>query len=125
MDRFAKIWAAQNSISNSSQATPGSEEEQTQLEVVVNQRSTTTAAVQIVVEEVIDLSNLPADPAQRRPIWQFLKTAKVRDDVRRSYLQKDPFQPKNHSFPQTNTSGIPRSFISAWFNKYIGWLENT
>jgi head-tail adaptor len=109
MDRFAKIWAAQNSISNSSQATPGSEEEQTQLEVVVNQRSTTTAAVQIVVEEVIDLSNLPADPAQRRPIWQFLKTAKVRDDVRRSYLQKDPFPPASASLPLPMPLGMARA----------------
>jgi hypothetical protein len=118
MDRFTKMWAAQNSNSNSSQASPS-----TNPEFVVNQRSSTAAAVvQRVEEEVIDLSNLPADPAQRRPIWQF-KTAKIRDDVRRSYLQKGPFQPKNHSFPQTDMSGIPRRFISAWFSKYSGWLE--
>jgi hypothetical protein len=117
MDRFTKMWAAQNSNSNSSQASPS-----TNPEFLVNQRSSTAAAVvQRVEEEVIDLSNLPADPAQRRPIWQF-KTAKVRDDVRRSYLQKGPFQPKNHSFPQTDMSGIPRRFISAKNHEDVVWL---
>ena len=32
--------------------------------------------------------------------------SKVRDDVRRAYLQKGPFQPLNHNFPQIDMSGI-------------------
>ena len=72
-------------------------------------------------EEEVDLSALPADPARRKPISQY-KPAKVRDDVRRAYLLKGPFQPLNHNFPQTDMSGIMRRFLPAWFKQY-NWLE--
>jgi hypothetical protein len=117
MDRYAKLWASQKSTSSSSEPTVDNEDERTHPVVrqpVVNARS--------VLEEPVDVCNLPADPAQRRPISLF-KTAKVRDDVRRAYLQKGPFQPKNHSFPQTDMSGVSRHFNPAWFSKYGGWLE--
>jgi hypothetical protein len=72
--------------------------------------------------ELVDLSKLPADPAKRKPISQY-KTAKVRDDVRRTYLQKGPFQPVGHDFPQTDFSGIKRHFNEDWFITYKPWLE--
>ncbi|KAM0925052.1 hypothetical protein ACQ4PT_004449 [Festuca glaucescens] len=131
MDKYAKMWASQKNTSNSSQSLSDNEDEQTHprqpdpaaVQPVVNARSTTVvAAVQRVVEEPLDIFNLPADPTQRRPTSQF-KTTKVRDDVRRAYLQKGPFQPRNHSFPQTDMSGISRHFNPARFSTYGGWLE--
>jgi len=41
-----------------------------------------------------------------------------RDEVRRAYLQKGPFQPRNHAFPQTLMSGNMRRFNNAWSGEY-------
>ncbi|XP_034219023.1 zinc finger MYM-type protein 1-like [Prunus dulcis] len=46
----------------------------------------------------------------------------IRDEVRRAYLQKGPCQPRGHSFPQSNISGINRRFIPQWFDEF-DWLE--
>ncbi|KAM2968407.1 hypothetical protein FF1_028557 [Malus domestica] len=46
----------------------------------------------------------------------------MRDEVRRSYLQKGPCQPRGHNFPITNMSGINRRFIPQWFDEF-DWLE--
>ncbi|XP_020415530.1 zinc finger MYM-type protein 1-like [Prunus persica] len=46
----------------------------------------------------------------------------IRDEVRRAYLQKGPCQPRGHSFPQSNISGINRRFIPHWFDEF-DWLE--
>src|SRR6266540_2779381 len=110
MERYTKLWASKTNTPNSSQSSPINEEEGTCA-------SACRAVVLPVVNsnarppppEEVGLSNLPADPAQRKKISQF-KTAKVRDDVRRAYLQKGPFQPVNHSFPQTDISGALRRF---------------
>jgi len=42
-----------------------------------------------------------------------------RDEVRRAYFQKGPFQPRNHVF----LSGNMRRFNNAWFGEYGNWLE--
>ena len=39
------------------------------------------------------------------------------DEIRRYYLQKDPYQPifQNHDYPITNFFGKPRRFRSIWY----------
>ncbi|XP_070661265.1 uncharacterized protein [Malus domestica] len=66
------------------------------------------------------LGNLEADPGLRTRIIDY--DANIRDEVRRSYLQKGPCQPRGHNFPITNMSGINRRFISQWFDEF-DWLE--
>ena len=79
MDRYAKLWASQKDILNSSQPSTVNEDEQT----VVNERSNiVVAVVQRVVEEPVDMCNLPADPAQRRPISQFHILVQLKKDYR-------------------------------------------
>ncbi|XP_021828840.1 uncharacterized protein LOC110769211 isoform X5 [Prunus avium] len=69
----------------------------------------------------INLDDLPLDPGLRTRIGDYHPN--VRDQVRKAYLQKGPFQPRNHSFPQRNLSGGPRRFIPAWFDEFPTWLE--
>ena len=69
----------------------------------------------------VDVNALPSDPGERKPMSQYHPDE--RDEVRRAYLQKDPFQPRNHAFPQTLMSGNMRRFNNAWFGEYGNWLE--
>ncbi|XP_038679226.1 zinc finger MYM-type protein 1-like isoform X2 [Tripterygium wilfordii] len=69
----------------------------------------------------IDLTNLPADPGHRLPIWSY--NANDRDQVRRAYLLKGPTQPESHDFPQTEFVDVLRRFKAEWFKEYNGWLE--
>jgi hypothetical protein len=126
MDKYIKKWqSADSDIPNSSQRSDESEEQRATdaraaLErVLINSNAKPRSTEE---NEVVDLSKLPADPAKRKPIFQY-KTAKVRDDVRRTYLQRGPFQPAGHDFPQTDFSGIKRRFIEDWFKTYAPWLE--
>ncbi|XP_050139269.1 uncharacterized protein LOC126615500 [Malus sylvestris] len=66
------------------------------------------------------LGNLEADPGLRTRIIDY--DANMRDEVRRSYLQKGPCQPRGHNFPITDMSGINRRFIPQWFDEF-DWLE--
>ncbi|CAN6553287.1 unnamed protein product [Malus baccata var. baccata] len=66
------------------------------------------------------LGNLQADPGLRIQMIDY--DANMRDEVRRSYLQKGPCQPRGHNFPITNMSGINRRFIPQWFDEF-DWLE--
>ncbi|CAL8116952.1 unnamed protein product [Prunus armeniaca] len=66
------------------------------------------------------LGNLQADPGLRTRMIDY--DANMRDEVRRSYLQKGPCQPRGHNFPITNMSGINRRFIPQWFDEF-DWLE--
>ncbi|CAN6578228.1 unnamed protein product [Malus baccata var. baccata] len=66
------------------------------------------------------LGNLEADPGLRTRIIDY--DVNMRDEVRRSYLQKRPCQPRGHNFPITNMSGINRRFIPQWFDEF-DWLE--
>uniref|UniRef100_A0A453GWF7 TTF-type domain-containing protein n=1 Tax=Aegilops tauschii subsp. strangulata TaxID=200361 RepID=A0A453GWF7_AEGTS len=72
-------------------------------------------------KEEVDTSNLPPDPANRIAIFQY--SAKVRDDVRRAYLLRGPFQPTGHAFLQTDFSGVQRRFNEEWFKDHKSWLE--
>ncbi|CAL9026245.1 unnamed protein product [Prunus brigantina] len=66
------------------------------------------------------LGNLQADPELRTRMIDY--DANMRDEVRRSYLQKGHCQPRGHNFPITNMSGINRRFIPQWFDEF-DWLE--
>ncbi|CAL8161457.1 unnamed protein product [Prunus armeniaca] len=66
------------------------------------------------------LGNLQADLGLRTRMIDY--DANMRDDVRRSYLQKGHCQPRGHNFPITNMSGINRRFIPQWFDEF-DWLE--
>jgi hypothetical protein len=125
MEKYRRLWASKSNASPSNQEPPNDDEgnagtARAALEMVLINSSAKPVCTEEKEEEV-DLSALPTDPARRKPISQY-KPAKVRDDVRRAYLQKGPFQPDNHNFPQTYMSGIMRRFKSAWFKEY-NWLE--
>ncbi|XP_021747713.1 zinc finger MYM-type protein 1-like [Chenopodium quinoa] len=46
-----------------------------------------------------------------------------RDIVRRTYIQKEPCQPKNHVFPQRLIAPKKRHFCVKWFETWGSWLE--
>ncbi|KAM2452021.1 hypothetical protein ACFX1W_009400 [Malus domestica] len=66
------------------------------------------------------LGNLQADPRLRTRMIDY--DANMRDEVRISYIQKRPCQPRGHNFLITNISGINRRFIPQWFDEF-DWLE--
>ncbi|KAI5324306.1 hypothetical protein L3X38_033379 [Prunus dulcis] len=80
--------------------------------------SRTSSSRQSELDEV--LANLQADPGLRIRMIEY--DANIRDEVRRAYLQKGPCQPRGHSFPQSNISGLNRRFIPQWFDEF-DWLE--
>ncbi|XP_060212208.1 uncharacterized protein LOC132639816 [Lycium barbarum] len=68
-----------------------------------------------------DVNDLKADPTEITPILDYHPN--IRDEVRRAYIQKGPCQPKDHKFPKTAISRIPRRFVSKWFDEFPDWLE--
>ena len=46
-----------------------------------------------------------------------------KNEIRRAYLLKGPFQPKLESFPQTYVGGKMRKFNPKWYDLYPNWLE--
>ena len=46
-----------------------------------------------------------------------------RKKVRRAFLLKGPFQPKNYVFPLTPFGKKNRRFNTSWFNQFPTWLE--
>ncbi|XP_021828767.1 zinc finger MYM-type protein 1-like [Prunus avium] len=72
----------------------------------------------IEVDEI--LANLQADPGLRTRMTDY--SPNIRDEIRRTYLQKGPCQSRSYKFPQTNQSGINIRFIAQWFDEY-DWLE--
>jgi len=71
--------------------------------------------------EEINLDELQSDPALRMNIYDF-HPSQI-EKVRRAYLQRGPFQPKNHTFPQTQVGNFKRRFNPKWFDEYGRWLE--
>jgi hypothetical protein len=47
----------------------------------------------------VDLANLSTNPGLRKKIYDYHPSD--RDKIRRAYLQKKPYQPFEHNFPQT------------------------
>ncbi|CAH9072947.1 unnamed protein product [Cuscuta europaea] len=71
-------------------------------------------------EQHEDFESLEADPGLRKRIADFHPN--VQDEVRRSYIQKGPFQPRDHDFPFKLIGGKKRRFVSSWFDEHK-WLE--
>ncbi|PKU72827.1 hypothetical protein MA16_Dca020267 [Dendrobium catenatum] len=69
----------------------------------------------------ISVENLPSDPGLRIPINNF--NHNIRDEIRRTYLQKGPFQPRSHDFSKSKCGMKDRRFNPSWFDKYFDWLE--
>ncbi|ESR36894.1 hypothetical protein CICLE_v10029993mg, partial [Citrus x clementina] len=69
----------------------------------------------------VNLQNLPADPGLRPCIDSY--NCNIRDQVRRTYLQRGPFQPKGHNFKFEKFGNQQRRFVSDWFKEFGSWLE--
>jgi len=62
---------------------------------------------------------LPSDPGDRKHILDYHPNE--RDEVRRKYLIKGPYQPRGHDFPKTLSGKKMRRFNPEWFDLYSGW----
>nr|XP_043614691.1 uncharacterized protein LOC122586770 [Erigeron canadensis] len=79
--------------------------------------STSTPTMPVLV----DLDNLPWDPADRKRILEYHPNQ--RDEIRRKYWLRGPCQPRGHKFPKRVIGNQERAFSPNWFNKYGNWLE--
>ncbi|XP_075077354.1 uncharacterized protein LOC142164081 [Nicotiana tabacum] len=64
----------------------------------------------------IDHDSLPADTKERIP-------SNERDEIRREYLRRGPYQPRYHKFSQRDFLGLKRRFNPKWFDEYRNCLE--
>ncbi|ESR36896.1 TTF-type domain-containing protein [Citrus sinensis] len=64
----------------------------------------------------VNLQNLPADPGLRPCIDSY--NCNIRDQVRRTYLQRGPFQHKGHNFKFEKFGNQQRRFVSDWFKEF-------
>ncbi|XP_009767402.2 uncharacterized protein [Nicotiana sylvestris] len=69
----------------------------------------------------VDLDSLKADPKEKISIRDYHPNE--RDEIRRAYLQRGPYQPRNHKFPKRDFSGLKHRFNPKWFDQYHDWLE--
>ncbi|CAA0840158.1 TTF-type zinc finger protein with HAT dimerisation domain [Striga hermonthica] len=72
------------------------------------------------VEVELTEYDIVGDPGLRKPIDDY--PFAIRDELRRRYLAKGPFQPHDHNFPKSSFGKNMRSFQKAWFTQY-DWLE--
>ncbi|XP_071734993.1 uncharacterized protein [Rutidosis leptorrhynchoides] len=68
-----------------------------------------------------DLNDLPWDPADRKKIMEYHPNQ--RDEVRRKYWIRGPYQPRGQVFPKRMIGNKGRRFCPAWFYKHGNWLE--
>ncbi|KAG7560310.1 Zinc finger TTF-type [Arabidopsis thaliana x Arabidopsis arenosa] len=68
-----------------------------------------------------NIDDLPWDPAERKEIASYHPNQ--RDEIRRKYLVRGPYQPYGHDFKKTQMSNALRRFNRAWFEKYSTWVE--
>ncbi|XP_019251298.1 PREDICTED: zinc finger MYM-type protein 1-like [Nicotiana attenuata] len=70
----------------------------------------------------LDSESFSTDPGERIPIANY--SPRLRDEVRRYYIQNGPCQPTNHQFPKTTIGGRMRQFKPSWFkSSFSRWLE--
>ncbi|XP_076951777.1 uncharacterized protein LOC143625281 [Bidens hawaiensis] len=72
------------------------------------------------IRSKINLDDLLSDPADRPPIASYHPNQI--DDIRRVYIVKKAFQPRDHDFKWTKYSSGRRRFNVKWFDAY-DWLE--
>nr|XP_043615990.1 zinc finger MYM-type protein 1-like [Erigeron canadensis] len=70
---------------------------------------------------LVDLDNLPWDPADRKRILEYHPNQ--RDEIRRKKWLRGPCQSRGHKFPKRVIGNQERAFSPNWFNKYGNWLE--
>ncbi|XP_075095719.1 uncharacterized protein LOC107825225 [Nicotiana tabacum] len=72
--------------------------------------------------EEFDEKLLNPDPGERVPIDKY--NPRIRDEVRRHYIQNGPCQPVDHKFPKILFGNKMRQFSPGWFkDSYSRWLE--
>ncbi|GKB81797.1 zinc finger MYM-type protein 1-like protein [Tanacetum coccineum] len=69
----------------------------------------------------LDSNDLPWDPADRKRIMDYHPDQ--RDEIRRKYLIRGPFQPRGIEFPKRSIGNKKRRFCPTWFYKFSNWLE--
>ena len=87
--------------------------------LIVSSKGNTKDLKQCLFE--INLDGIPTDPELRIRILDY--NPNIRDQVRRTYLQKGPCQPKKHNFPSKKFRELSQRFNLAWFTDYDNWLE--
>ncbi|KAK4720882.1 hypothetical protein R3W88_011115 [Solanum pinnatisectum] len=71
----------------------------------------------------LNLDSLEADPGKRVPIAHY-NNPRIKDEVRKHYIQKGPCQPQMDSYPPTKIGKRVRQFCKIWFEgPYSKWLE--
>ncbi|XP_031258560.1 zinc finger MYM-type protein 1-like [Pistacia vera] len=73
--------------------------------------------------EVFNLDELETDPGLRIPINELFCTDKQKEEVRRAYLLKGPYQLKDHNFPFTLFGDKKHRFTSEWYKEGSRWME--
>ncbi|KAK4715356.1 hypothetical protein R3W88_013694 [Solanum pinnatisectum] len=70
----------------------------------------------------LNLDSLEADPRKRVPIAHY-NNPRIKDEVRKHYIQKGLCQPKMDSYPPTKIGKRVRQFCKIWFEgSYSKWL---
>jgi len=69
----------------------------------------------------VNLEELPLDPGKRIKMSAYHPND--RDRIRKFYLQRGPFQPTKHAFPQRKMGSSLRRFCPSWYIEYGNWLE--
>jgi hypothetical protein len=73
------------------------------------------------VPELIDLDELPRDPAKRKRMCDYHPNQQ--NEIRRKYLLWGPYQSRTFDFPFRIIAGKRRRFNPDWFGQYANWLE--
>ncbi|KAM3236185.1 hypothetical protein P3L10_016222 [Capsicum annuum] len=61
----------------------------------------------------LDLGSLKAALGERRPIFDY--GPRIRDELRKYYIEKGPCQPVLKPYPSSEIGGGMRQFTSSWF----------
>ncbi|XP_077251768.1 uncharacterized protein LOC143890992 [Tasmannia lanceolata] len=69
----------------------------------------------------VNIADLPVDPGLRIRISDYHPNE--RDKIQRHYLQREPYQPKDHDFPYIQFGKLSHRFNSVWFKEHATWLE--
>ncbi|XP_060202957.1 uncharacterized protein LOC132631399 [Lycium barbarum] len=87
-----------------------------------SQPSSSTDANSSQLINELNLGSLEADPGERVPISEY--NPRIRDEVRRHYIQTGPCQPLLKKFPSTQIGNRGRQFVSNWYKgPHSKWLE--
>jgi hypothetical protein len=63
-----------------------------------------------------NLEELPSDPGKRPKMSSYHPNDQ--EIIRRTYLQRGPYQPTQHTFTQRSIGKLMRRFCPSWFNEF-------